>query len=147
LTPHEISRIIRFFNSRELNRGTLVDASDSQILTAVSDPVALGALEILLEGPATQKEITALIEDASSAHVSRRMALLESAGIVTRKRPRGHGPYDLTSAGATRALLHATADLGLEIAKARLAAQQHRADHLSEKAFDGYLQDAERDRA
>jgi DNA-binding transcriptional ArsR family regulator len=116
--------------------GTIVETSDSQILEALSDPIALGAIELLLDAPHTQKQIGERL-GVGSALLSRRMSLLESAGIAERERRRGHGPYDLTHAAATRALLLATADLAAAIQKDRTARQEQRVRDLRKKALDG----------
>jgi predicted ArsR family transcriptional regulator len=113
-----------------------MDPSDAQILEAMSDPIALGAIEILLDGPATQKQIGNAL-DVGSAQLSRRMARLEAVGIAARERRRGHGPYDLTHATATRALLIAIAELGLAIQRAKSDAQEQRVRDLRKKALDG----------
>jgi DNA-binding transcriptional ArsR family regulator len=113
-----------------------MEPSDIQILEAVNDSTALGAIEILLDGPATQKQIGDAL-GVGSAHLSRRMALLEDAGIAVRERRRGHGPYDLTNAVATRALLIATAELGLAIQLVKSNAQEQRVRDLRKKALDG----------
>jgi DNA-binding transcriptional ArsR family regulator len=108
--------------------------SDIDILRAAGDPIALAAMELLLAGPASQKEIGSHL-DASSAQLSRSMALLESLGIV--RRERSHGPYRLLDPDGTADLLLAAAQLGVSIHRTQLDESQQRLATLRQKRNRG----------
>lgn len=90
---------------------TLGVGSDVSLLEALADPDRHEILRVLLEGPATQKELAAALQ-MHSGTVSKHMAKLARAGIVFRQR--SHSPYELRFRDGVLQLLQANANLLVE---------------------------------
>lgn len=113
------------------NRGdldeTVAAASDVSVLLAYADTDRLQILQLLCEGPRTQKELSAALS-LNSGTLSRQMAALEAAGLVIRER--SHGPYALIAPSRTIQLLQVANGLVAEAERTRLAASEERGQAL-----------------
>jgi DNA-binding IclR family transcriptional regulator len=122
-----------------------VDRPDVLVLKAVADQSCVDVLRILLRGPATQKHLLEVL-GLNSGTLSRRMAELETLGLVDRDRRRG--PYRLAFGEQTRALIQAAADLGRFGARKRADEADEYALGLRKEGFSGgHLVDRGRDLA
>lgn len=77
----------------------------------MADPDRHEILRLLLDGPATQKELAATLQ-IHSGTLSKHMAKLTQAGIVFRER--SHSPYRLQFRNGVLKLLQANANLLVE---------------------------------
>ena len=104
-------------------------ASDATVLAALGNPDKIRIVERLAEGPAKQKE---LIKDLglTSGTLSRWLAELSRARIVSQDREGTHDPYWLVRKKRTEELLDLTALLASELsdAQAERAALQAEVD-------------------
>ena len=109
--------------------------ADIRVLEVLADETSSHMVQMLLDKPARQREIAVALGVPASA-VSRRMAALEQAGLVTRAGPRE--PYVLTHPQAVRNLLVTAADLSLAIMEHEFQVNHIRAREMRKSAvLDG----------
>lgn len=119
---------------------------DVKIFELLTDEVRCDLLRLLLrnEAPQTQQQLASVL-DLDSSTVSRRMADLESAGLIERAGPR-KAPYRILFPSKTRELLQASADLAQLVLEAQTAtARGYAGDLRKEGMAGGNLRDQARE--
>jgi DNA-binding MarR family transcriptional regulator len=102
-------------------------SSDAALLALLADIDCRAIIELLLEHPATQREVREHL-GLQSGSLSRQMRTLEDYALVVRER--SHGPYELTLPERTRAVLQAAADLARDLSEAQAEVDTERARGL-----------------
>lgn len=115
--------------------------SDAKLYEVFSDEVCLRLIERLLaeSEPQTQRQLREHL-GLNSSTISRRMNVLESAGVVQRRTHQG--PYEILHPSQTRKLLHSGSALVTSILKRQLddARATERSQHKDGFA-GGHLRD------
>lgn len=99
-------------------------------LHAAGNPDRYRILLVLLDGPATQKDLKAALK-LQSGTLSKHMAVLTSSGLVRQQRP-GHAPYELAVRDGVSRLLQASDNLLVERDEAQLARSRKQSKGLNQ---------------